>query len=87
MELNDVVRDRRSIRAFLADPVPREKVTRAVEIARWAPSWGNTQPWDVVVADGSKVQELARLFEEEAKKGCPHGPTLRCRFNFLKSRI
>jgi nitroreductase len=68
MELNDVVLDRRSNRAFLPDPVPRDKITRAVEIARWAPSWGNTQPWEVVVADGAKAQDLGRLFEEEAKK-------------------
>ncbi|MGO9116627.1 MAG: nitroreductase [Desulfomonilaceae bacterium] len=76
MEFNDVVLDRRSIRAFLADPVPRKKVTRAVQIARWAPSWGNTQPWEVVVADGSKVQELARLFQDEAKKGMPPRPDI-----------
>jgi nitroreductase len=76
MELNEIVLGRRSIRAFLADPVPREKVTRSVEIARWAPSWGNTQPWEVVVADGSKVQELARLFMEEAMKGMPPRPDI-----------
>ncbi len=71
MNLNDAVLGRRSIRAFLSDPVPREKITRIVEAARWAPSWGNTQPWEVVAADGQKAQELGRLFEEEAKKGAP----------------
>ncbi len=71
MEFNDVVLNRRSIRAFLPDPVPREKIERAVEIARWAPSWGNTQPWEVVVADGDKARELGRLFEQEAKNGIP----------------
>ena len=76
MEFDDVVLSRRSIRAFLADSVPREKVARAVEIARWAPSWGNTQPWEVVVADGSKVRELARLFIEEAKKGMTPRPDI-----------
>jgi nitroreductase len=69
MEFNDVALNRRSIRAFLAKPVPREKIEKAVELARWAPSWGNTQPWEVVVADGAKARELGRLFEEEGKKG------------------
>jgi nitroreductase len=69
MEFNDVALNRRSIRAFLAKPVPREKIEKAVELARWAPSWGNTQPWEVVVADGAKARELGRLFEEEGKRG------------------
>ena len=76
MEFNDVVLDRRSIRAFLPEPVPRERIERAVDIARWAPSWGNTQPWEVVVADGAKAQELARLFEQEAKKGTAPRPDI-----------
>jgi len=71
MEFGDAVRDRRSIRCFLPDPVPRDKITRMVELARWAPSWGNTQPWEIVVADGEKCRELARLFEEEGSKGNP----------------
>lgn len=69
MELNEVVLGRRSIRAFLPDPVPRELITKIVDIARWSPSWGNTQPWEIVVADGEKAQQLADAFEAEAKKG------------------
>ncbi len=71
MELTDAVNNRRSTRAFLPDQVPRDKILRAAEMARWAPSWGNTQPWEVVVADGPKARELARLFQEEVKKGNP----------------
>ncbi len=71
MELNNAVQGRRSIRAFLPDPVPREKVLKAAEIARWAPSWGNTQPWEMVVADGDKVRQLADAFSEESAKSEP----------------
>jgi nitroreductase len=67
MDLNRAVRERRSVRAFLPDAVPREKIERMVDLARWAPSWGNTQPWEVVVADGEKAKELARLFEEAGR--------------------
>lgn len=67
MDLNEAVQGRRSIRAFLPDPVPREKIRKIVDLARWAPSWGNTQPWDVVVADGEKAKELARRFEEAGR--------------------
>lgn len=72
MELSDVVHGRRSIRAFLPDPVPREEITKIVEVARWAPSWGNTQPWEIVVADGPKTAQLVEAFLAEATQG--NGP-------------
>lgn len=68
MELTEAVLGRRSIRAFLPDPVDREKIKKIVDLARWAPSWGNTQPWEIVVADGDKAAELARTFVEEGRK-------------------
>ncbi|MBI5571599.1 MAG: nitroreductase [Desulfomonile tiedjei] len=69
MELNDAVHERRSIRAFLPEQVDRDKLVRMVEVARWAPSWGNTQPWEIVIADGEKAAELTRRLVEEGKKG------------------
>ncbi len=67
MDLNEAIHGRRSIRAFLPDPVPRETIRKIVDLARWAPSWGNTQPWEVVAADGEKAAELARKFEEAGR--------------------
>ena len=69
MNLNDAVLSRRSVRAFLPDPVPREKISKIVELARWAPSWGNIQPWEIVVADGEKAKLLAEAFVAESKNG------------------
>lgn len=69
MNIEESVLGRRSIRSFLPKPVSREVITRIVECARWAPSWGNTQPWEIVVADGEKAKELAEAFENEGKKG------------------
>jgi nitroreductase len=76
MELTDCILNRRSIRAFLPDPVPRDTLTGIVEVARWAPSWGNTQPWEIVIADGEKAKALADAFEEEAKQGKPPRPDI-----------
>lgn len=67
MDLNEAIQGRRSIRAFLPDPVPRETIEKIIDLARWAPSWGNTQPWEVVVADGEKAKELTRQFEEAGR--------------------
>ena len=85
MELSDAIRARRSVRAFLPDPVPRETITKIVELARWAPSWGNTQPWEVVVADGDKAKELTRLFEQEARGGAKPRPDIEMPITFPKA--
>ena len=82
MELNDAVHNRRSIRAFLSDPVPREKITKMVDIARWSPSWGNTQPWEIVVADGEKTQQLAQEFVAEAQGGKGPRPDINMPIDF-----
>ncbi|MFM7534075.1 MAG: nitroreductase [Rubrivivax sp.] len=51
---------RRSVRAFLPDPVPRETVERILEVASRAPSGTNTQPWQVVVLTGEAKAVLSR---------------------------
>lgn len=82
MELNDAIHGRRSIRLFLPDPIPRATITKIVELARWAPSWGNTQPWEIVVADGDKVEELKTAFVEESKKGQSPRPDIKMPVDF-----
>ncbi len=69
MELKEAIETRRSVRLFLPDPIDRKTIAKIVEVARWAPSWGNTQPWDIVYADGDKVKELTELFVAESKSG------------------
>ncbi len=77
MNLEESILNRRSIRSFLPKPVSREIVTRIIDNARWAPSWGNTQPWEIVVADGEKAKQLADAFEEEGKKGAVPRPDIK----------
>lgn len=60
MEFIDVLKSRRSIRAFKPDPVPQETLRKILEEAVWAPSWANTQPWEFVVATGEPLQEIIR---------------------------
>jgi nitroreductase len=47
--LLEIIRTRRSIRAFRPDPVSDEALKQIIEAARWAPSSANSQPWDIVV--------------------------------------
>ena len=53
------ITSRRSIRAFLPDPVAREDIDAILEVAARAPSGTNTQPWKVTVVTGQAKQRLA----------------------------
>ena len=59
----DLVKSRRSIRAYRPDPIPDEYVQQIIEAARWAPSGGNSQPWEFIVIKRKDLKEkIADLF-------------------------
>ena len=60
MTVEEAVAGRRSIRAFLPKPVPRELIERVLEIAGRAPSGSNVQPWHVWVLQGAVRDEICR---------------------------
>jgi len=67
------------MRKYLEDPVPEEKLERVLEALRWAPSWVNLQPWEVVLVDDPEVK--ARLQEavpaaNPARKAVVEAPLL-----------
>lgn len=62
--VDDAIVSRRSTRAFLDRPVPREVVEDILDVARRAPSGTNTQPWKVVVLAGEARQRLSRSILE-----------------------
>jgi len=53
------ITSRKSIRAFLPPPVPRETIEDILRVASRAPSGTNTQPWNVYVLTGAAKQELS----------------------------
>lgn len=60
MELQDVVRARRSVRAFRPDSVAPEMIRELLRIASMAPSGTNIQPWKVHVVTGATRERLER---------------------------
>lgn len=59
-EFLKVIRERRSVRQFTAEPVSNEDLEKILEAGRWAPSGKNTQPWKfVLVKSREKRKELA----------------------------
>ena len=63
MEIMQAIRERRSIRKYTPDPVSDEDLAQVMEAARWAPSWANTQCWEViVVSEPNMKSELTNAF-------------------------
>ena len=60
MEFDDLVRARRSVRAFRPDPVPLDLVRELLQVAALSPSGTNVQPWKVYVAAGEVRDRLER---------------------------
>ncbi len=69
MQLQDAIRQRRSIRQFLPKAVSEDLIRDIIADAIWAPSWGNTQPWEIVVVSGQKMAEFKSKSQEALLAG------------------
>ena len=58
MNINEAIKSRISTRAFLDRDVSREDIREILDVARWAPSGGNLQPWRVHVVMGAGRDRL-----------------------------
>lgn len=61
----ELIRGRRSVRRYQAEPVPDDVLQRVLEAATWAPSAHNRQPWRFVVLTQAAEREAlaARMGE------------------------
>ncbi|MEM0093642.1 MAG: nitroreductase family protein [Thermofilum sp.] len=58
----ELLLSRRSIRRYKPDPVELELILKALDVARFAPSAHNRQPWEfVVVRDRATLEKLSRV--------------------------
>jgi nitroreductase len=57
--VDDNIKARRSIRAFLPKPVEKQEILDLLNVAARAPSGTNTQPWQVYIITGAKKQALS----------------------------
>ena len=56
-DLLRALRERRSVRRYTAEPVAREELLQLLEIAGWAPSAHNRQPWRFAVLQSESVKQ------------------------------
>jgi nitroreductase len=62
------IAERRSIRQFSPEPVPRELIENALRAAGTAPSGANQQPWSFVVVSDPAVKERIRAAAEHEEE-------------------
>jgi nitroreductase len=64
MNISQAITNRKSTRAFLNKDVSQAQLTRILEIARYAPSGTNAQPWEVAVVRGKTREQLTTALVE-----------------------
>ena len=72
MDLNAIIRGRRSIRKFRKEELPAELLQKVIEAALWAPSGMNRQEWELVVARGEKRDRLLEIVSRSQEYILPH---------------
>lgn len=67
MEFYDVIKTRRSVRAYKNEPIPQESLDRIAEAVRWAPSACNIQPWSFrIVFDKGLRESICSVYSRAA---------------------
>lgn len=67
MDVIDAINSRKTVRAFKPDPVGKDTILKILEAATRAPSWGNSQPWEVFVASGDALERLREGYSARFK--------------------
>ena len=69
MSVSGALNKRKSTRAFLSKPVPKEIIEKILDQARLAPSGDNHQPWRVAVLTGKAKSNLCNKLEQAFRSG------------------
>ncbi len=77
MDVISAVKNRRSIRNFKTDQIPKNVLEEIFDAARWAPSWGNTQPCEVFVLTGKPLDEFRKANYEKKRTNAPATPDIK----------
>lgn len=56
-DIMEVIRTRRSIRKFKAQPIDDEIIRKIIEMGTWAPSGLNNQPWKFVIIKDKELKD------------------------------
>src|SRR4030066_1896930 len=76
LDLLKVIMERKTIRAFKADPIPKERIEEIIKLSIYAPSAINLQPWEFIIVTGEEKERLSRRLIKayrEKQIGCSPG--------------
>lgn len=68
MDLFEAIHQRRTVKDYAPEPVPRETLERILEAARWAPCHRMTEPWRFRVVGPVTLGRLVTVAGEGAAK-------------------
>lgn len=74
MDILDAIKNRASVRAYLNKPVPKELVIQLLDIAKYAPSGVNTQPWQVTIVGEQSKKIIAEQIIFAKESGVSENP-------------
>ena len=69
MDVQQAIRERRTIGQFSDQPVTREQIEQLLEAAVWAPNHRNTEPWRFHVVAGAAREEMAEAIAATVDEG------------------
>ncbi len=74
MNVIEAITSRRSARAFLSQPVEKDKLDAVLAAAVRTPSWANTQPWEIFVAAGKTLERIKQGYQHKYAEKAPIAP-------------
>lgn len=76
MDVETAIRERRTHKAFGAEPLAREQIEQLLELARWAPNHHLTAPWRFRVVGPASLARLKQVAGPEGAAKLDRCPTL-----------
>ncbi|MBL4744670.1 MAG: nitroreductase [Cycloclasticus sp.] len=74
MNIEEAIKSRISVRAYLDKDVTNETITKILDTSRWSPSGTNTQPWKVAVIRGKSKQRISDGLLKAVENGTKSNP-------------
>lgn len=76
MKLTEAINSRHSTRKFTDRPVEQDVIKKIIQLAQRAPSWVNSQPWQVYCAMGDSLAQIKTAYHKEDLAGNHGHPDL-----------